>query len=160
MKQSKNLVKDCLLFFFFKDCLLFWPPQTHLFLAGQILETLDTEGLTNSTLVYFTSDHGGSLEAQFGNNQYGGWNGIYKGESEAFPDVCLLSSSLPNNSQPFLWNVGLPKQSHKNQKNSNDHRGGQNHVPKDVHILYRHVVDRQNNVPKDIRILTPEWWTE
>ncbi|XP_006747830.2 arylsulfatase E [Leptonychotes weddellii] len=37
------------------------------------------EGLTNSTLVYFTSDHGGSLEAQLRNNQYGGWNGIYKG---------------------------------------------------------------------------------
>uniref|UniRef100_A0AAA9SH45 Arylsulfatase L n=1 Tax=Bos taurus TaxID=9913 RepID=A0AAA9SH45_BOVIN len=48
-------------------------------MVGQILETLDTEGLTNSTLVYFTSDHGGSLEARFGNNQYGGWNGIYKG---------------------------------------------------------------------------------
>ncbi|XP_032476264.1 arylsulfatase E isoform X1 [Phocoena sinus] len=48
-------------------------------MVGQILDTLDTEGLTNSTLVYFTSDHGGSLEAQFGNNQYGGWNGIYKG---------------------------------------------------------------------------------
>ena len=78
MKQSKNLVKDRF---------QFWPPRTHLFFAGQILETLDTEGLTNSTLVYFTSDHGGSLEAQFGNNQYGGWNGVYKGESEAFPDV-------------------------------------------------------------------------
>ncbi|XP_043313588.1 arylsulfatase L-like isoform X1 [Cervus canadensis] len=48
-------------------------------MVGQILNTLDTEGLTNSTLVYFTSDHGGSLEAQSGNNQYGGWNGIYKG---------------------------------------------------------------------------------
>ncbi|XP_036788471.2 arylsulfatase L isoform X1 [Manis pentadactyla] len=48
-------------------------------MVGQILDTLDMEGLTNSTLVYFTSDHGGSLEAQMGNNQYGGWNGIYKG---------------------------------------------------------------------------------
>uniref|UniRef100_A0A9L0J494 Arylsulfatase L n=1 Tax=Equus asinus TaxID=9793 RepID=A0A9L0J494_EQUAS len=48
-------------------------------LIGQILDTLDVEGLTNNTLVYFTSDHGGSLEAQLGNNQYGGWNGIYKG---------------------------------------------------------------------------------
>ncbi|XP_077744731.1 arylsulfatase L isoform X2 [Canis aureus] len=44
-----------------------------------ILDTLDMEGLTNSTLVYFTSDHGGSLEAQLGKEQYGGWNGIYKG---------------------------------------------------------------------------------
>ncbi|XP_027970804.1 arylsulfatase E [Eumetopias jubatus] len=48
-------------------------------MLGQILATLDMEGLTNSTLVYFTSDHGGSLEAQVRNNQYGGWNGIYKG---------------------------------------------------------------------------------
>nr|XP_045361269.1 arylsulfatase L [Camelus bactrianus] len=48
-------------------------------MVGQILDTLDAEGLANSTLVYFTSDHGGSLEAQFENHQYGGWNGIYKG---------------------------------------------------------------------------------
>ncbi|XP_029786064.1 arylsulfatase E isoform X1 [Suricata suricatta] len=48
-------------------------------MVGKILDTLDMEGLTNSTLVYFTSDHGGSLESQLGNNQYGGWNGIYKG---------------------------------------------------------------------------------
>ncbi|XP_037680541.1 arylsulfatase L-like isoform X2 [Choloepus didactylus] len=48
-------------------------------MVGQILDTLDKEGLTQSTLVYFTSDHGGSLESQLGNNQYGGWNGIYKG---------------------------------------------------------------------------------
>ncbi|XP_066213778.1 arylsulfatase L isoform X1 [Saccopteryx leptura] len=48
-------------------------------MVGQILGTLDAEGLTSNTLVYFTSDHGGSLEAQDGNSQYGGWNGIYKG---------------------------------------------------------------------------------
>ncbi|KAK2496241.1 hypothetical protein MC885_004304 [Smutsia gigantea] len=48
-------------------------------MVGQILDMLDMEGLTDSTLLYFTSDHGGSLEAQMGNNQYGGWNGIYKG---------------------------------------------------------------------------------
>uniref|UniRef100_A0A2K6M3K1 Arylsulfatase L n=1 Tax=Rhinopithecus bieti TaxID=61621 RepID=A0A2K6M3K1_RHIBE len=48
-------------------------------MVGQILDTLDMEGLTNSTLIYFTSDHGGSLENQLGNSQYGGWNGIYKG---------------------------------------------------------------------------------
>ncbi|XP_008585605.1 PREDICTED: arylsulfatase E isoform X2 [Galeopterus variegatus] len=48
-------------------------------MVGQILDTLDKEGLTDSTLIYFTSDHGGSLESQFRNNQYGGWNGIYKG---------------------------------------------------------------------------------
>ncbi|XP_071076483.1 arylsulfatase L-like [Desmodus rotundus] len=48
-------------------------------MVGQILDTLDEEGLANSTLVYFTSDHGGSLEAQLGRHQYGGWNGVYKG---------------------------------------------------------------------------------
>ncbi|XP_077002656.1 arylsulfatase L isoform X2 [Tamandua tetradactyla] len=48
-------------------------------MVGKILDTLDREGLTKSTLTYFTSDNGGSLESQFGNNQYGGWNGIYKG---------------------------------------------------------------------------------
>uniref|UniRef100_A0A8C3VXM2 Arylsulfatase L n=1 Tax=Catagonus wagneri TaxID=51154 RepID=A0A8C3VXM2_9CETA len=48
-------------------------------MVGQVLDVLDTEGLTHKTLVYFSSDHGGSLEARFGNHQYGGWNGIYKG---------------------------------------------------------------------------------
>uniref|UniRef100_G5E791 Arylsulfatase L n=1 Tax=Loxodonta africana TaxID=9785 RepID=G5E791_LOXAF len=48
-------------------------------MVGQILDTLNKEGLTDNTLVYFTSDHGGSLESQLGNHQYGGWNGIYKG---------------------------------------------------------------------------------
>ncbi|XP_039698379.1 arylsulfatase L isoform X2 [Pteropus medius] len=48
-------------------------------MVGQILDTLDTEGLTHDSLVYFTSDHGGSLEAQLGREQHGGWNGIYKG---------------------------------------------------------------------------------
>ncbi|KAM5290580.1 arylsulfatase L [Glossophaga mutica] len=48
-------------------------------MVGQILGALDTEGLVNNTLVYFTSDHGGSLEAHLGSHQYGGWNGIYKG---------------------------------------------------------------------------------
>ncbi|XP_037368647.1 arylsulfatase L [Talpa occidentalis] len=48
-------------------------------MVGQILSTLDSEGLTNQTLVYFTSDNGGSLEVQLGDNQYGGWNGIYRG---------------------------------------------------------------------------------
>ncbi|XP_008071620.1 arylsulfatase E isoform X2 [Carlito syrichta] len=48
-------------------------------MVGKILDYLDKEGLSNSTLVYFTSDNGGSLEYQLGNHQYGGWNGIYKG---------------------------------------------------------------------------------
>lgn len=60
-----------------------------MFFAGQILDTLDMEGLTNSTLVYFTSDHGGSLEAQLRNHQYGGWNGIYKGR-EMTRSLCMV----------------------------------------------------------------------
>ncbi|XP_006877303.1 PREDICTED: arylsulfatase E [Chrysochloris asiatica] len=48
-------------------------------MVGQILDSLNKEGVANRTLVYFTSDHGGSLESQVGNQQYGGWNGIYKG---------------------------------------------------------------------------------
>ncbi|XP_045712111.1 arylsulfatase L isoform X1 [Phyllostomus hastatus] len=48
-------------------------------MVGQILDTLEREGLANNTLVYFASDHGGSLESQQGGHQYGGWNGIYKG---------------------------------------------------------------------------------
>lgn len=45
------------------------------------MDTLDKENLKNSTLTYFASDHGGHLEAWEGNSQRGGWNGIYKGES-------------------------------------------------------------------------------
>uniref|UniRef100_A0A8C0ZU90 Steryl-sulfatase n=1 Tax=Castor canadensis TaxID=51338 RepID=A0A8C0ZU90_CASCN len=48
-------------------------------MVGRILDVLDEEGLADRTLVYFTSDHGGSLEAQMRGKQYGGWNGIYKG---------------------------------------------------------------------------------
>ncbi|XP_068928949.1 arylsulfatase L [Petaurus breviceps papuanus] len=48
-------------------------------MIGKVLETLNNEGLTKSTLVYFTSDNGGSLESQIGSEQHGGWNGIYKG---------------------------------------------------------------------------------
>ncbi|XP_006903244.1 PREDICTED: arylsulfatase H [Elephantulus edwardii] len=48
-------------------------------MVGKILDVLDQERLTNTTLVYFTSDNGGHLEAQDGTAQLGGWNGIYKG---------------------------------------------------------------------------------
>ncbi|XP_020642644.3 arylsulfatase D isoform X1 [Pogona vitticeps] len=48
-------------------------------LVGQILDTIDQEGLRNNTFTYFASDHGGQLEAQEGKIQLGGWNGIYKG---------------------------------------------------------------------------------
>lgn len=43
-------------------------------------ETVDSLGLANNTLMYFTSDHGGHLEdADSIIGQKGGWNGIYKG---------------------------------------------------------------------------------
>ncbi|XP_069493147.1 arylsulfatase D-like isoform X2 [Ambystoma mexicanum] len=48
-------------------------------MIGSILDAIDKQGLRNNTLTYFTSDHGGFLEAQDGNAQLGGWNGIYKG---------------------------------------------------------------------------------
>ncbi|NWI62309.1 ARSD Arylsulfatase, partial [Todus mexicanus] len=47
--------------------------------TGQVLEAIDKEGLQNTTLVYFASDHGGWLERQEGKRQLGGWNGIYRG---------------------------------------------------------------------------------
>ncbi|KAM8855266.1 arylsulfatase D isoform 2-T2 [Spinachia spinachia] len=49
-------------------------------MIGKITETVDSLGLANNTLMYFTSDHGGHIEdadPTFG--QRGGWNGIYKG---------------------------------------------------------------------------------
>ncbi|XP_037542070.1 arylsulfatase D [Nematolebias whitei] len=44
-------------------------------MIGKITETVDSLGLANNTLIYFTSDHGGHIES--GPN--GSWNGIYKG---------------------------------------------------------------------------------
>ncbi|XP_020848603.1 arylsulfatase F-like [Phascolarctos cinereus] len=49
------------------------------FLVGKVLDTIDADGLTNNTIVYFTSDHGGHLEAMRGRVHVGGYNGIYKG---------------------------------------------------------------------------------
>lgn len=47
--------------------------------VGQILEVLEHEGLTDSTLVHFTSDNGAWLEAQAGGEQLGGSNGVFRG---------------------------------------------------------------------------------
>ncbi|GAB5584389.1 arylsulfatase F [Prionailurus iriomotensis] len=49
------------------------------FMVGKLLDAIDDFGVRNHTLVYFTSDHGGHLEARMGHAQLGGWNGIYKG---------------------------------------------------------------------------------
>ncbi|XP_019570131.2 arylsulfatase D isoform X2 [Rhinolophus sinicus] len=48
-------------------------------LIGRILNALEEHGLTNTTFTYFTSDHGGHLEARSEHGQLGGWNGIYRG---------------------------------------------------------------------------------
>uniref|UniRef100_A0A8C8VIR9 Sulfatase N-terminal domain-containing protein n=1 Tax=Pelusios castaneus TaxID=367368 RepID=A0A8C8VIR9_9SAUR len=48
-------------------------------MVGKVLDAIDKEGLKNTTLTYCASGHGGFLEAQEGNAQLGGWNGIYKG---------------------------------------------------------------------------------
>ncbi|XP_033473647.1 arylsulfatase D isoform X2 [Epinephelus lanceolatus] len=49
-------------------------------MIGKITETVDSLGLANNTLMYFTSDHGGHLEiSDSRSGQKGGWNGIYKG---------------------------------------------------------------------------------
>ncbi|EGV94686.1 Arylsulfatase H [Cricetulus griseus] len=50
-------------------------------MAGKVLAALDQERLTNQTLVYFTSDNGGSLEAQEDGARAGDWNGVYRGGS-------------------------------------------------------------------------------
>lgn len=48
-------------------------------IIGQMTETVDSLGLSNHTLMYFTSDHGGHLEDRDKSGQKGGWNGIYRG---------------------------------------------------------------------------------
>ncbi|XP_072300340.1 arylsulfatase H [Eucyclogobius newberryi] len=48
-------------------------------IIGQVTQTVDSLGLSNHTLMYFTSDHGGHLEDRDATGQKGGWNGIYKG---------------------------------------------------------------------------------
>uniref|UniRef100_H0XQK5 Arylsulfatase D n=1 Tax=Otolemur garnettii TaxID=30611 RepID=H0XQK5_OTOGA len=49
-------------------------------LVGEILRAVDENGLKNMTFVYFTSDHGGHLEARDDRGtQLGGWNGVYRG---------------------------------------------------------------------------------
>ncbi|XP_069616173.1 arylsulfatase H-like [Ranitomeya imitator] len=48
-------------------------------MVGQILESIDQEGLINNTLTYFASDHGGYLEGMEGSPHLKGSNGIYRG---------------------------------------------------------------------------------
>ncbi|KAG1956199.1 arylsulfatase D [Pimephales promelas] len=44
-------------------------------MVGRMMETIEKHGLSEKTLTYFTSDHGGQIE----DPQRGGWNGIYRG---------------------------------------------------------------------------------
>lgn len=71
-------------------------------LLGKITETVESLGLANNTLMYFTSDHGGHIEdADSTIGQKGGWNGIYKGRRQRTlvthsytMRTCLLLHSL------------------------------------------------------------------
>ncbi|MGH0142776.1 UNVERIFIED_CONTAM: hypothetical protein FKN15_041498 [Acipenser sinensis] len=45
----------------------------------RITNVVERLGLSNKTMMYFTSDHGGHLEDSDSRGQKGGWNGIYKG---------------------------------------------------------------------------------
>ncbi|XP_052046413.1 arylsulfatase L isoform X2 [Apodemus sylvaticus] len=47
--------------------------------VGRLLSALDRGGVADRTLVYFTSDNGGWLEARAGGEQLGGWNGGFRG---------------------------------------------------------------------------------
>lgn len=47
--------------------------------VGRILAALDRVGAADRTLVHFTSDNGGWLEAHAGGERLGGWNGVYRG---------------------------------------------------------------------------------
>ncbi|RXN17417.1 arylsulfatase D-like protein [Labeo rohita] len=44
-------------------------------MVGRMVETIERLGLSEKTLMYFTSDHGGHIE----DGPNGGWNGIYRG---------------------------------------------------------------------------------
>ncbi|XP_042546584.1 arylsulfatase L-like isoform X1 [Dipodomys spectabilis] len=48
-------------------------------MVGRLLAALDGAGLGRRTLVYFTSDHGASLEARAGGARLGGSNGVHRG---------------------------------------------------------------------------------
>ncbi|GAB1298582.1 Steryl-sulfatase [Apodemus speciosus] len=47
--------------------------------VGRLLAALERGGVANRTLVHFTSDNGGWLEARAGDEQLGGWNGGFRG---------------------------------------------------------------------------------
>lgn len=46
---------------------------------GRMMRTIERLDLTNKTMMYFTSDHGGHIEDSDEQGQKGGWNGVYRG---------------------------------------------------------------------------------
>lgn len=72
---------------------------------------MDSLGLANNTLIYFTSDHGGHVES----GPTGSWNGIYKGKATLFllkdtpVDVCVNSSVVSSRGGKAMggWEGGI-----------------------------------------------------
>ena len=51
--------------------------------VGEVVSSLQEEGLLHNTVVYFTSDHGPHLEETMDTGEYcGGWRGLYKGGTD------------------------------------------------------------------------------
>ncbi|XP_026880885.2 arylsulfatase D isoform X1 [Electrophorus electricus] len=48
-------------------------------MIGRMVKTVEELNLSERTLMYFTSDHGGHVEDSDTHGQKGGWNGIYRG---------------------------------------------------------------------------------
>ncbi|XP_062390621.1 arylsulfatase D isoform X2 [Sardina pilchardus] len=48
-------------------------------MIGRMVNAIDRLSLSNKTLMYFTSDHGGFIEDSDARGPKGGWNGIYRG---------------------------------------------------------------------------------
>ncbi|XP_051564368.1 arylsulfatase D isoform X2 [Myxocyprinus asiaticus] len=48
-------------------------------MVGRMVQTIERFGLSDKTMMYFTSDHGGYIEDSDARGQKGGWNGIYRG---------------------------------------------------------------------------------
>ncbi|KAJ8252882.1 hypothetical protein GJAV_G00206620 [Gymnothorax javanicus] len=73
--------------------------------VGKIMDTVDSLGLSESTVVYLTSDHGAHREEISSHGEmHGGWNGIYKaGKSSNWeggirvPGILRWSGVLPGN---------------------------------------------------------------
>ncbi len=58
--------------------------------VGQVIKSLDMFGMTNNTLVYFTSDNGGHVEEMLYNEfgPQGGWNGDFSGNGIVLELTC------------------------------------------------------------------------